>query len=193
MMKIQIKKIILLASGNGSNVENIIKYFDKNLAIRIVLVAGNNKNAFVFKRVKPYNIRTLVFDKLSFNKQLIKTIDQNKADLVVLAGFLWKIPESVIDRYPNKIINIHPSLLPKFGGKGMYGNNVHKAVMESKEDKTGISIHIVNKEYDKGNIIFQVGISITPLDDFKSIAKKVQDLEKEHFPRIIKNYILNIK
>tara|TARA_B110000008_G_scaffold229597_1_gene232159 strand:+ start:90 stop:668 length:579 start_codon:yes stop_codon:yes gene_type:complete len=192
-MKIQIKKIILLASGNGSNVENIIKYFDKNLAIRIVLVAGNNKNAFVFKRVKPYNIRTLVFDKLSFNKQLIKTIDQNKADLVVLAGFLWKIPESVIDRYPNKIINIHPSLLPKFGGKGMYGNNVHKAVMESKEDKTGISIHIVNKEYDKGNIIFQVGISITPLDDFKSIAKKVQDLEKEHFPRIIKNYILNIK
>lgn len=192
-MKTQIKKIILLASGNGSNVENIIKYFDKNSAIRIVLVAGNNKNAFVFKRVKPYNIRTLVFDKLSFNKQLIKTIDQNEADLVVLAGFLWKIPESVIDIYPNKIINIHPSLLPKFGGKGMYGNNVHKAVMESKEVQTGISIHIVNKEYDKGNIIFQVAIPITPFEDFKSIAKKVQDLEKEHFPRIIKSYILNIK
>lgn len=192
-MKTQIKKIILLASGNGSNVENIIKYFDKNSAIRIVLVAGNNKNAFVFERVKPYDIQTLVFDKSSFNKQLIKIIDQNEADLLVLAGFLWKIPESVIDRYPNKIINIHPSLLPKFGGKGMYGNNVHKAVMESKEVKTGISIHIVNKEYDKGSIIFQVGIPIMPLDDFKSIAKKVQDLEKEHFPRIIKNYILNTK
>jgi phosphoribosylglycinamide formyltransferase-1 len=155
-MKTQIKKIILLASGNGSNVENIIKYFDKNSSIRIVLVAGNNKNAFVFERVKPYDIQTLVFDKSSFNKQLIKIIDQNEADLLVLAGFLWKIPESVIDRYPNKIINIHPSLLPKFGGKGMYGNNVHKAVMESKEVKTGISIHIVNKEYDKGSIIFQV-------------------------------------
>ena len=192
-MKTQIKKIILLASGNGSNVENIIKYFDKNSAIRIVLVAGNNKNAFVFERVKHYDIQTLVFDKPSFNKQLIKIIDQNEADLLVLAGFLWKIPESVIDRYPNKIINIHPSLLPKFGGKGMYGNNVHKAVMESKEVKTGISIHIVNKEYDKGSIIFQVGIPIMPLDDFKSIAKKVQDLEKEHFPRIIKNYILNTK
>jgi phosphoribosylglycinamide formyltransferase-1 len=192
-MKTQIKKIILLASGNGSNVENIIKYFDKNSSIRIVLVAGNNKNAFVFERVKPYDIQTLVFDKSSFNKQLIKIIDQNEADLLVLAGFLWKIPESVIDRYPNKIINIHPSLLPKFGGKGMYGNNVHKAVMESKEVKTGISIHIVNKEYDKGSIIFQVGIPIMPLDDFKSIAKKVQDLEKEHFPRIIKNYILNTK
>lgn len=192
-MKTQIKKIILLASGNGSNVENIIKYFDKNSSIRIVLVAGNNKNAFVFERVKPYDIQTLVFDKSSFNKQLIKIIDQNEADLLVLAGFLWKIPESVIDRYPNKIINIHPSLLPKFGGKGMYGNNVHKAVMESKEVKTGISIHIVNKEYDKGSIIFQVGIPIMPLDDFKSIAKKVQELEKEHFPRIIKNYILNTK
>tara|TARA_B110000003_G_scaffold126654_1_gene128704 strand:- start:622 stop:1200 length:579 start_codon:yes stop_codon:yes gene_type:complete len=192
-MKTQIKKIILLASGNGSNVENIIKYFDKNSSIRIVLVAGNKKNAFVFERVKPYDIQTLVFDKSSFNKQLIKIIDQNEADLLVLAGFLWKIPESVIDRYPNKIINIHPSLLPKFGGKGMYGNNVHKAVMESKEVKTGISIHIVNKEYDKGSIIFQVGIPIMPLDDFKSIAKKVQDLEKEHFPRIIKNYILNTK
>lgn len=192
-MKTQIKKIILLASGNGSNVENIIKYFDKNSSIRIVLVAGNNKNAFVFERVKPYDIQTLVFDKSSFNKQLIKIIDQNEADLLVLAGFLWKIPESVIDRYPNKIINIHPSLLPKFGGKGMYGNNVHKAVMGSKEVKTGISIHIVNKEYDKGSIIFQVGIPIMPLDDFKSIAKKVQELEKEHFPRIIKNYILNTK
>jgi len=191
-MKTTIKKIILLASGSGSNVENIIKYFDKSSLIEVVLVAGNNKNAYVFERIKPYNIKTLVFDKLYFKEKFINIIDQNNTDLIVLAGFLWKIPESLIERYANKIINIHPSLLPRFGGKGMYGNNVHKAVINSKVKKTGISIHLVNKEYDKGNIIFQAETSVHPEDTLAVIERKVQSLEKEHFPRVIKEYLSKI-
>ena len=193
MNKTFLKKIILLASGSGSNVENIIKHFDENLMIEVVLVAGNNPNAGVFHRIKPYNIDTLVFDKLFFNEEFIKIVDQKNVDLIILAGFLWKIPESLIERYPNKIINIHPSLLPKYGGKGMFGDNVHKAVINNNEKKTGISIHIVNEEYDKGRIIFQTEIPIKYNDSAESIAKKIKKLEKKYFPIVIEKYLLNIK
>lgn len=191
-MKI-IKKLILLASGEGSNVENIIKHFELNSNIEVVLVAGNNKKAYVFERVKKYDIDTFVFDKNFFDKKFIDIIEKYNPNLIVLAGFLWKIPEFIINKYPNQIINIHPSLLPKYGGKGMYGLNVHEAVIKNKEKKTGISIHLVNQNYDEGNIIFQSQINISHNDTINSIASKVQLLEKEHFPRVIEEYLLKLQ
>ena len=191
-MKI-IKKLILLASGEGSNVENIIKHFELNSNIEVVLVAGNNKKAYVFERVKKYDIDTFVFDKNFFDKKFIDIIEKYNPNLIVLAGFLWKIPEFIINKYPNQIINIHPSLLPKYGGKGMYGLNVHEAVIKNKEKKTGISIHLVNQNYDEGNIIFQSQINISHDDTINSIASKVQLLEKEHFPRVIEEYLLKLQ
>ena len=188
-----IKRLILLASGDGSNVENIIKHFELNSNIEVVLVAGNNKKAYVFERVKKYDIDTFVFDKNFFDKKFIDIIEQYNPNLIVLAGFLWKIPEFIINKYPNQIINIHPSLLPKYGGKGMYGLNVHEAVIKNKEKKTGISIHLVNQNYDEGNIIFQSQINISHDDTINSIASKVQLLEKEHFPRVIEEYLLKLQ
>ncbi len=192
-MNSKIKKITLLASGNGSNVENIIKFFDKNPMIEVVLVAGNKRDAKVFERVKQYKIDTFIFNKYNFNENFIDILDKYETDLIVLAGFLWKIPKSLINRYKNKIINIHPSLLPLYGGKGMYGMNVHKAVISNKEKKTGISIHEVNEDYDKGKIIFQAKILVLPEDTIESLASRVQDLEKKHFPNIIKEFLLKIK
>ena len=189
----KIKKLVLLASGEGSNVENIIKHFELNSNIEVVLVAGNNKKAYVFERVKKYGIDTFVFDKDFFDKKFINIIEQYNPNLIVLAGFLWKIPEFIINKYPNQIINIHPSLLPKYGGKGMYGLNVHEAVIKNKEKKTGISIHLVNQNYDEGNIIFQSQINISHDDTINSIASKVQLLEKEHFPRVIEEYLLKLQ
>lgn len=192
-MKNNTKKIILFASGNGSNVENIIKYFQNSLKVKVILVAGNNKNAYVFERAKFYGIKTLIFDRIFFNSGLFKTINEYKPDLLVLAGFLWKIPPLWISNFSNQILNIHPSLLPKYGGKGMFGINIHKAVKTNHEKETGITIHLVNEDYDKGEIIFQKKIKIPLNFKAEDIAFKVQELEKKYFPRIIEEYLYNEK
>ena len=180
-------RIAIFASGSGSNAENISNYFKDNSNVEISLILTNNPNAFVIERAKNLGIESLIFSKSQFLKtdEILTFLDKNDINLIVLAGFLLKIPENLIKRFPNKIINIHPALLPKYGGKGMYGDNVHKAVIENKETESGITIHYVNENYDEGKIIFQAKCQITATDDYSDLAKKIHELEYEHFPKTI--------
>ncbi len=186
------KNIVLFASGSGSNVENIVRYFKSNPNITITAVLSNKRDAKVLERCNNLNISALYFNKSSFyEKDLVrKILKALNPNLIVLAGFLWKMPHDLIQDFPDKIINIHPALLPKYGGKGMYGNHVHQAVKENKEVETGITIHFVNENYDEGGIIYQAKTNISPEDTVQSIAKKVQALEYEHFPRIIEKLLI---
>jgi len=180
------KRVVILASGSGTNAENIIKYFQKSNVITITQVLSNKKDAKVLDRAKRLKINYSSFTKEDFfKKNKILNILKNEADYVVLAGFLWKIPSKIVSAFADKIINIHPALLPKYGGKGMYGNNVHKAVVENNEKETGITIHFVNENYDEGAIIFQAKVSIDKDDSTEDVAQKVHQLEYEHFPRVI--------
>lgn len=186
------KKIILFASGSGSNAENIIKYFQEKKSAEVVAVFSNNPSAKVLEKASNLNVQTHVFTKEALNSgKTLLEVDKFQPDLIVLAGFLWKFPSDIIAKYPNKIINIHPALLPKYGGKGMYGNNVHKAVLESKDTHSGISIHFVNENYDEGGLIFQAGVLVSECQTAEEIAVKVQELEHNHFPEIIEK-VLNI-
>lgn len=184
-------KIAILASGSGTNAENIIKFSKENKKFEISLIFSNNKNAFVIQRAINHGIKYHILSRTDFyqTKKILQILKDNNITFIVLAGFLWLIPEYLIDAYPNKIINIHPALLPKYGGKGMYGMNVHKAVSENKENETGITIHYVNKEYDKGNIIFQAKCPVSKDDTPEDIAKKVHKLEYMHFPKIIEKIL----
>lgn len=184
------KKILLFASGNGSNVENIIQYFKINPDILIVGVYTNNPNAKVLDKAKKYNVPTLIFNKEQLlGDFVLKKIDDLQPDLIVLAGFLWKFPEHIIAQYPNKIINIHPALLPKYGGKGMYGMKVHQTVIDNKEKETGITIHYVNEHYDEGEFIFQQKVNIEDCASAEEIAVKIHELEYKHFPKIIERLL----
>ncbi|MBC6999086.1 phosphoribosylglycinamide formyltransferase [Cytophaga sp. FL35] len=185
------KKIVLFASGSGSNVENIFNYFQNNPRVEISCVFTNKRDAQVIDRCNRLKINALYFNRHSFyNTGLVCSILKNlQPDLVVLAGFLWKIPQDLIDAFPQKIINIHPALLPKYGGKGMYGAHVHKAVKENAETETGITIHYVNEHYDEGAIIQQAKTTLTGEDTPESIATKVHDLEYEFFPKVIEQLL----
>ena len=181
------KRITLFASGSGTNVENIYNHFKNNPEIIIDSVYTNNPNAFVIERCKNLGINCFVFNRDNFynSQELLNKLNSSEIDLIVLAGFLWLIPNYLIDSYPNKIINIHPALLPKYGGKGMYGMNVHKAVKEHNEPKSGVTIHFVNNEYDKGDIIEQHEVDLLPTDSAEDIANKIHKLEYEFFPKAI--------
>ena len=185
------KNIAIFASGEGTNAQNIIDYFRSSEKIKITLIVSNRPAANVLNRAKNAAIPTLIIDRSDFYESN-KTIEQLKAaniDLVVLAGFLWMIPESLVKAFPNKIINIHPALLPKFGGKGMYGMNVHKAVLEAKEKESGISIHFVNEKYDEGEMIAQHRCEISENDSPELLAKKIHQLEQEFFPQAIETLL----
>ncbi|MGB5362678.1 MAG: phosphoribosylglycinamide formyltransferase [Aureibaculum sp.] len=185
------KRIAILASGSGTNAENIIRYFQKSSVAFVVLVLSNKKDAKVLERAKRYDINALTFNKRQFiEEDEVLNILKKEADFIVLAGFLLKVPEKIIKAFPQKIINIHPALLPKYGGKGMYGMHVHNAVIENKEVETGITIHYVNENYDEGNIIFQKTVRIKADDTPESISKKVHELEYENFPKIIETVLL---
>ena len=185
-----VKRIILFASGSGTNVENIIKYFKWNPQVEVVNVFTNNPKAGVIGLIRPMKIPINVFDKTQLNNgSLSHEITLLKPDLIVLAGFLLKIPLGFTTAFSDKIINIHPSLLPKYGGKGMYGDRVHQSVKEAGDKETGISIHYVNEHYDEGSIIFQAKTKIGEEDNIQYIANKVQQLEYKHYPEVIENLL----
>ena len=182
--------ILIFASGNGSNAENIITYF-QNKAIDINwMIITNNSNAGVIQRSIKMGIPFLVFNKKDFYENMfLKKISLINPKLIILAGFLLKIPENLIKKFNNKIINIHPSLLPKYGGKGMYGMNVHNEVIKNREAESGISIHYVNNQYDEGKIIFQKSTKIIYPSNAENLSKKIHELEMKYFPEIIEKLI----
>ena len=181
------KKIAIFASGNGSNAENIIRYFQTSSLITVDIVLSNNKIAKVLERATNLNIPSMAFnrDDFYYSSKIVDALKSRSIDLIVLAGFMWLVPQQLVQAFPGKIINIHPALLPKYGGKGMYGDFVHQAVSEAKETSTGITIHYVNEKYDEGAVIFQKTIQIEAGEDPELIAEKIHVLEYEHFPRVI--------
>ena len=188
---LNMKKILLFASGTGSNVENIIHHFKNHQDIIVVGVLTNNPNAQVIDKAKNHNVPTLIFNREQLTDGFVfDKIAELKPDLLVLAGFLWKMPEAIVKAYPNKIINVHPALLPKYGGKGMYGIKVHQTVLENKEKETGITIHYVNEHYDEGEYIFQQKVAIEDCKTPEDVANKIHELEHRYFPIIIEK-ILN--
>lgn len=185
------KRIVIFASGSGSNAENIISFFRKKPQVEVVAVLTNKSSAKVLERCDRLKVPAFYFNKTAFkdSNAVIQFLQGLQTDLIVLAGFLWKIPSNLIEAFPDKIINIHPALLPKYGGKGMYGERVHQAVKENDETETGITIHYVNENYDEGAIIFQAKVSLEPSEDAEAIAKKVHQLEYEHFPKVIEKLL----
>lgn len=177
--------IAVFASGEGTNAENLFRHFSTSTKVKIKLVVTNNENAGIVEKAERYKKNLQIISKTSLNNytaQFIDFLQTEKVDYIVLAGFLLKIPEALVKAFPEKIINIHPSLLPKFGGKGMYGINVHKAVIEAGEKESGITVHFVNEEYDKGRIILQAKCEVESTDTPESLAGKVHQLEYEYLP-----------
>lgn len=186
------KKVAILASGTGSNAKRIIQHFERIGLDGIDLIVSSNPAAGVLRHGTDHGIDTMVLkmDAL-LNGSFVSDLKERGIDLIVLAGFLWKIPDNVLEAYPDRIVNIHPSLLPKFGGKGMYGNRVHQAVVATGESKSGITIHYVNENYDEGEHIFQAECEVLPDDDPASLAARVLKLEHEHFPLIVEKLVRN--
>jgi len=185
------KKVVLFASGSGTNAQAIMDYFQDSTTVEIVCVLSNKPQAQVLSRAHTNGIAAMSFNKSAFAKAgilhtLLQAINPN---LIVLAGFLWKIPEHLIIDFPNKIINLHPSLLPKYGGKGMYGSAVHEAVLENKERESGITVHYVNEEYDEGDYIKQVSCPVESQDTAGSLAQRIHKLEHEHLPKTIEELL----
>lgn len=187
------KRIAIFASGSGTNAQNIIQYFKSSPAGEVVLVLSNKRHAKVLERAENEDIKSLYFDKeeLYKKKGVLKILKKAKVDFIVLAGFLLKFPEKILKHYPNKVINIHPALLPKYGGKGMYGKHVHEAVIANGEKESGITIHFVNEAYDEGAIIFQARTKISEEDSPDSLAEKIHLLEYEHFPNVIEQLLIS--
>lgn len=186
------KNVAIFASGEGTNAENIFKYFQNDKRIKIKLVVTNVDTAGVIRRAEEYKKNVQIVSKTAlydYTEQLIEFLNTEEIDIIVLAGFLLKIPEQFIKAFPNRIINIHPALLPKFGGKGMYGMHVHRAVIAEKESESGITVHYVNEEYDKGEIILQARCPIEEGDTPETLDKKVRALELEYFPKAIEKLI----
>ena len=192
-MSKRVKQIAIFASGSGSNAESIVNYFKGHDSINVASIYTNRKQAGVLERAARLGIQSTVFTKKSFIEEdvIIKDLQSKNIDLIVLAGFLLLVPEHFIEAFPSKIVNIHPSLLPKYGGKGMYGMNVHKAVSESGDGETGITVHLVNKEFDKGKIISQIRCVIQPNEDPEKIAAQVLKIEHKYYPLIIDQLLEN--
>ncbi|MBN1596712.1 MAG: phosphoribosylglycinamide formyltransferase [Bacteroidales bacterium] len=185
------KNLAIFASGSGSNAEALVRYFTNNSNARVKCILTNNAKAYVLERAKVLNIQSFIFTKDKFydSDSVLKLLLSNNIDFIVLAGFLWLVPTNLIRSYPDRIINIHPALLPKYGGKGMYGMYVHEAVIQNQEKQSGITIHYVNEKYDEGNIIFQAKCEISKDETPETLAEKVHKLEYKHFPIIVEKII----
>jgi phosphoribosylglycinamide formyltransferase-1 len=188
-------RIAIFASGSGSNAQRIAEYFAGTGILEVSAIYCNNPNAYVLERAKALNIPTVLFDRDKFytSTAVLEDLNLRETDWIVLAGFLWLIPESILKAFPQRIINIHPALLPSFGGKGMFGMKVHQAAIASGQKESGITIHYVNEHYDEGNIIFQERCPISDKDTPEMLAAKIHELEYEHFPRVIKDLIVSGK
>jgi len=191
MSQLPITNVAIFASGAGSNAQKIIEQFRDSSFIKIALIVSNKKGAGVLSIAEKEHIPVLLIDKEQFinGNAYVDELKQRSIGFIVLAGFLWKIPSALISAYPNKIINIHPALLPKYGGKGMYGQFVHEAVVAAKDKTSGITIHYVDEQYDHGNIIFQESCAVEPTDTADSLAQKIHLLEHTHFPRVVEETI----
>ena len=185
------KKIAIFASGSGTNAEQIIIFFKSHPLAEVALVLTNKPDAFVLERARRFGVPIHVFDRTTFHETtgVLQVLQENDVSLVVLAGFLWLIPEYLISAFPGRIINIHPALLPAYGGKGMYGSHVHEAVLRSGDKKSGITIHFVNEKYDDGAIIFQEKCEVLPDDTPESLAGRIHRLEHRHYPEVIEELV----
>ena len=185
------KKIAIFASGSGSNAENIINYFKNDTENVVKIVFCNKPDAYVLERAKRLNVPTFVFGREEFSHSdlVLSELKRLDIDLIVLAGFLWKVPDAIIEAYENRVINIHPALLPSYGGKGMYGMKVHEAVIAAGERESGITIHYVNNHYDEGTTIFQAKCEVLPADTPDEVATKVHALEYAHYPHVIEDLL----
>ncbi len=182
----------IFASGEGTNAENLFNYFANDSRIKIKLLVTNRDDAGVIARAEKYKKNVQIISKSAlenYSEKFIEFLKVEKIDLIILAGFLLKIPEAFVKAFPNKIINLHPALLPNYGGKGMYGMNVHRAVIANKETKSGITIHLVNEEYDKGEIILQATCEIENNETAESLSKKIQQLEFEYLPKAVERFL----
>ncbi|MFC2129456.1 phosphoribosylglycinamide formyltransferase [Bacteroidota bacterium] len=181
----------VFASGSGTNAENIIRFFRPNNKIDIKLIVSNKPDAKVLERAENHNVDHFVFTREQFYQSdyVVQQLQHFKIDFIVLAGFLWLIPENLIKAYPDKIVNIHPALLPKYGGKGMYGSRVHESVIANKEKESGITIHYVNERYDEGNIIYQATCPVEEEDTPDSLAAKIHELEYAYYPKVIEELL----
>lgn len=189
-----ITRLAIFASGTGTNAEAILRYFEDDPNVIIALILSNNPNAGVLDRAARFGVPAKVFNREQFrNSDVLGWLQEKAITHIVLAGFLWLIPGSILSAYPQRILNIHPALLPKFGGRGMYGSKVHEAVKAASETETGISIHEVNEHFDEGKILFQARCKVEPYDTPEEIAQRVHELEYKHFPRVIKEWVTKNK
>lgn len=185
------KKLAIFASGGGTNAENIVKYFAGSETAEVSLILSNKPDAYVLERARRLGIESLAFSKADFfeSDRVVQLLKAHKIDWVILAGFLWLVPGNLLEAFPDRIINIHPSLLPKFGGKGMYGGRVHEAVVAAGESSSGITIHLVNQEYDKGRVLFQASCPVLKNETPETLADKIHALEYQHYPSVIEKEI----
>jgi phosphoribosylglycinamide formyltransferase-1 len=186
-------QIAIFASGSGSNAQRIAEYFAQHPQVQVGLILTNNPKAGVIDRARQLGIPVIVFTREQFygSESVVAQLQFFNIDFVVLAGFLWLVPDYLIAAYPGRIVNIHPALLPAYGGKGMYGMKVHEAVVAAREKASGITIHLIDNEYDRGQTVFQVQCPVTPDDTPADVARKVQALEHEHFPAVIERLVLS--
>jgi phosphoribosylglycinamide formyltransferase-1 len=189
------KRIAIFASGSGSNAQKIMEHFKRSSEAEVVLILTNNPQAYVLQRADNFEVPSHIFSRDEFYKSddVIKLLKNLQVDLIVLAGFLWLVPVSLLKAFPNKIINLHPALLPKYGGAGMYGDHVHKAVLANNEEESGITIHFVDENFDEGEIIHQSRFKIEPGDNLEMIKFKGQQLEHQHFPKVVENLLKKMK